>query len=114
MYFYKLPRDIASVVAEGNDRINHLEKRHKLIIKWLEHQVKANQDLIKPASHPLDFAMHTSEEAQQAIWTAEWTNRLHSVAASAYETVLEAIENGDRQMAEAQFKKDNPCNEYMI
>ena len=79
MYFSQLARNMAAIVSEGNDRINYLEKRHELILKWLEKQSVAHRARKKEIPSPAGILF--TPEGYNSV--EEYINSIHWVSQKA-------------------------------
>ena len=95
----------------AEEKLTLYEQRHQLLIKWLHKQADDRRNRKKPEPHPLDFSMDDDPNAyQNACSVVQGHNWALESSASAYEYVLEAIKNYDREL-EAKL---SPSNEYEI
>lgn len=99
------------------EKIKFLERRHELILKWLVNQAAICRRYKRipavPRAEDAPPSGYWHGEYEAACKAIEDINERHESAACAYETVLEAIENGNGKLM-AQMFPPPPFNEYQI
>jgi hypothetical protein len=79
------------------DQLAHSEKRWNQLKNWLQKQANLRREQKKPYPHPLDLSFCTPEESHEKMQAIRDHNFDCETAAAAYEYVLEAIQNTEKQ-----------------
>lgn len=112
--FDKKPRRVVGMKPMSpEEKIAFLEKRHELILNWLQNQANRCRKAQTPILTQNDFAfsMMYHEDIQDAVRESARKHHECDDSAATYEYIIATINNGTKDMLK---KFEEPSNEYEI